>query len=167
MSTRPALPRHAEDRPRFAVRDGGLCDLDGVMDVMVSAFPSELGEAWTRSQCAGILPLPGVRLRIAENGAGKVVGFALDRRVADEAELLLIAVSPTSRRAGVGETLIRDFVSRGQDTGVRHFHLEVRDGNPAEALYHRLGFETVGRRHHYYKGSDGHRADALTLARDI
>ena len=137
------------------------------MGVMISAFPPELGEAWTRSQCAGILPLAGVGLRLAESAAGKVVGFALDRRVADEAELLLIAVSPTARRAGVGEKLILDFVSRGQEKGVRHFHLEVRDGNPAEALYHRLGFETVGRRHHYYKGIDGHRADALTLARDI
>jgi len=162
VSTAPLLPRH-EPTP-VSVRSGTLADLDGVMGVMTAAFPPELGEAWTRSQCAGILPLAGVTLRLAET-AGDVVGFALARTIADEAELLLIAVSPTAQRHGVGGRLIDDFVVRAASSGASKLHLEVRDGNPAEALYHRFGFETVGRRREYYKGRDGHRADALTLLR--
>lgn len=147
------------------LRNGGLDDLDAVMAVMTSSFPPELGEAWTRSQCAGILPLAGVALRLAVDHSGHVVGFALDRAIADEAELLLIAVDPAARRTGVGEALIRDFVTRAEISGATRLHLEVRDGNPAEELYHRLGFETAGRRRQYYGGSDGQRADALTLVR--
>ena len=166
MNSRPLDPRH--DPPRFAarLRPGGSADLDSVMAVMDGAFPPALGEAWTRSQCAGILPLAGVSLQLAEDEDGRPLGFALDRRVADEAELLLIAVSPAERRRGVGECLIRDFVTRSLGAGASRLHLEVRDGNPAEALYHRLGFQTVGRRRDYYRGSDGVRADALTLVRE-
>lgn len=163
MSSAPVL-RDPESRSVCpVVRDGGVDDLDAVMEIMTAAFPAELGEAWTRSQCAGILPLAGVALRLAEQPVGHVVGFALDRQVADEAELLLIAVYPTARRAGVGEILVRDFIDRNRAAGATRLHLEVRDGNPAESLYHRLGFDTVGRRSNYYSGIDGQRADALTL----
>ncbi len=163
MSTSPLLPRHESLVPGPRIRSGGLGDLDSVLEVMTASFPPELGEAWTRSQCAGILPLAGVALRLAETVDGRVIGFALDRAVADEAELLLIAVDPTARRAGVGEALIRDFIARAQIAGASRLHLEVRDGNRAEALYHRMGFHTVGRRRDYYTGIDGQRADALTL----
>ncbi len=40
-------------------------DLDDVMAVMDAAFGDRFGEAWTRSQCAGILPMTGVSLIVA------------------------------------------------------------------------------------------------------
>ena len=49
----------------------------------------------------------------------------------------------------------------------RPVHLEVRDGNPAVAMYRAAGFAPVGRRRNYYQGSDGRRHDALTFARDL
>ena len=39
-------------------------DLDAVMEVMETAFGDRYGEAWTRSQCAGILPMTGVSLML-------------------------------------------------------------------------------------------------------
>src|SRR5689334_11854044 len=44
------------------LRRGDSGDLDDVMEVMDAAFGSRFGEAWTRSQCAGILPMTGVCL---------------------------------------------------------------------------------------------------------
>ena len=79
---------------------GESADLDAVMDVMTSAFDPGFGEGWTRSQCAGILPLSGVLLMLARDEQGKVQGFSLLRTVADEAELLLLAVAPKARRRG-------------------------------------------------------------------
>lgn len=145
---------------------GELCDLDEVMVVMAEAFSPEYGEAWTRSQCAGILPMHGVALTIARCGrTGAIRGFALARTVMDEAELLLIGVVPAAQREGVGRALIDEFIGRAELAGATRLHLEVRDGNPAISLYHCLMFKIGGRRSNYYRGKDGRQYDALTLVR--
>ncbi len=47
------------------LREAGVADLAEVMTVMDDAFEPAFGEAWTRSQCQGILELPRVWLTIA------------------------------------------------------------------------------------------------------
>jgi len=144
----------------------GAEDLDHVIDIMQVAFDPQFGEAWTRSQCAGILPMSGVRLMLAKSGE-RPVGFALLRHVADEAELLLLAVSPQVRGCGVGSALLRDFIDVGVDAGLRRLHLEVRANNPAVSLYTKHLFDLEGRRPKYYRGADGQFHDALTMGRSI
>jgi ribosomal-protein-alanine N-acetyltransferase len=144
------------------LRPGRVDDLDDVMRIMSAAFQPCFGEAWTRSQCAGILPMGGVRLKIAEGPRG-AAGFSLARCVADEAELLLIAVDPASQRCGVGHSLLDDFIETARDAGAFKLHLEVRDGNPAVAMYRAAGFAPAGRRRNYYHGPDGRAYDAVTL----
>ncbi|MDQ3078491.1 MAG: GNAT family N-acetyltransferase [Pseudomonadota bacterium] len=141
--------------------------MDAIMAIMAAAFDPTYGEAWTRSQCAGILPMAGVTLRLADGRIGRVAGFALARAVADEAELLLIAVDPEAQKAGIGSALVDDFVASATAKGARRLHLEVRDGNSAIALYQRAGFSLVGRRRDYYRWTDGRKRDALTLALEI
>ena len=145
---------------------GESADLDAVMDVMASAFDLRFGEGWTRSQCAGILPLSGVLLMLAEESDGEACGFSLLRTVADEAELLLLAVAPNAQRRGVGTSLLDHFIEHGRRSGIRRLHLEVRDGNPAVAMYQAFGFKVEGRRRKYYSGLDGSQHDALTMARE-
>jgi [ribosomal protein S18]-alanine N-acetyltransferase len=146
--------------------DGTADDLDGVMLVMTSAFDPAYGEAWTRSQCAGILPMSGVALTLARDAQGAPLGFALFRTLAAEAELLLLAVAPEHRRRGVGRLLLDAFVDRARAGGANRVHLEVRDGNPAIAMYRSAGFDDVGRRRGYYRGNNG-QFDAITLARKV
>ena len=144
---------------------GSSVDLEAVMDVMNSAFGKRYGEAWTRSQLAGILPMGGVSLVVGrESGSDAVLGFCLSRTVADESELLLLGVRPTHHRRGVGRRLLEDFISRARDKGVTRVHLEVRDGNAAVAMYRNAGFSPVGKRRNYYHAPDGARFDAITLA---
>jgi len=150
----------------LAIRDACGDDMDAVMAIMGAAFEPTYGEAWTRSQCAGILPMAGVSLRLAVGDDGAIAGFALMRAIVDEAELLLIAVDPAAQKRGIGAALIDDFVHFATARGARRLHLEVRDGNSAIMLYERAGFALVGRRRDYYRGSDGHKRDALTLALD-
>jgi [ribosomal protein S18]-alanine N-acetyltransferase len=150
------------------LRPGTSGDLDDVMHVMDSAFGSRFGEAWTRSQCAGILPMAGVCLVVARDSMNdRVIGFSLTRTVADESELLLLAVLPTHHRRGIGTRLLDDFMQRADEDGVDRVYLEVRDGNPAVGMYRAAGFRPVGRRRNYYRASDGSRFDALTLVREL
>jgi len=144
------------------LRRGGIDDLDEVMRIMTTAFQPCFGEAWTRSQCAGILPMHGVSLTMAEQG-GRPVGFALVRAVADEAELLLLAVDPAEQRRGIGQALLDNFIASALAGGGHRLHLEVRDGNPALELYHASGFAPAGRRRNYYHGPGGESYDAVTL----
>jgi ribosomal-protein-alanine N-acetyltransferase len=145
------------------VEEAGDADLDAVMRIMTDSFDPAFGEAWTAPQCAGLLPLPGVWLTVAREG-DEVVGFSLIRIVADEAELLLLAVLPERGGRGIGKSLLQHFMNFAEARGVHHLHLEVRDGNEAIRLYDRAGFTVCGRRRAYYSGGNGQTYDALSLS---
>jgi [ribosomal protein S18]-alanine N-acetyltransferase len=150
------------------IERGSSGDLDAVMTVMDSAFGRSFGEAWTRSQLAGILPMGGVSMVLAlEPRSGHTIGFSLFRTVADESELLLLAVMPDARRRGIGRRLLDDFLEHARNDGVARVHLEVRDGNPAVDMYRTAGFSPVGRRRNYYHAPDGRRFDAITLSHQL
>ena len=144
---------------------GGIADLDAVMNVMDDSFDSRFGEAWTASQCAGLLPMPGVWLILARESEA-VIGFALSRAVAGEAELLLLAVCRTAQGRGIGKMLLDRFAEEARERGATRLHLEVREGNHALSLYERADFTLVGRRRNYYSGRAGQTYDALTLAKN-
>jgi ribosomal-protein-alanine N-acetyltransferase len=147
-----------------AIEEGGAADLGAVMRVMEDSFDPAFGEAWTAPQCAGLLPMAGVWLSLARRD-GAVIGFALSRIVADEAELLLLAVGRSWQGAGVGQMLLDRFAAVAASKGAQQLHLEVREGNHAVSLYRRNGYREVGRRRNYYSGQGGQLFDALTLAK--
>ncbi|MDP1028238.1 GNAT family N-acetyltransferase [Sphingomonas sp. KR1UV-12] len=155
MSTRSLMLRPGDAR-NVAVVDA----------LMAAAFDARYGEAWTRSQCLGVLAMPGVQLLLAYD-ADDPAGFALTRTIMDEAELLLLAVAPEHRRRGVGGALLRSVIADCRDVGAAKLHLEVRGGNPAAQLYEGAGFEKVGERRGYYRGRDGKQYDAHTYSRAL
>jgi ribosomal-protein-alanine N-acetyltransferase len=151
--------------PLTLERAGGG-ELDAIMEIVEAAFDPRFGEAWTRAQCAGILPMNGVALLLART-EGRPAGFSLSRHVADEAELLLIGVAPLRRGRGIGGALVDRFVADSAAAGAHHLHLEVRDGNPAVSLYQQHGFSIAARRSKYYRGINGELFDALTMVRNL
>ena len=157
--------------PRLAsckVEPGDARDLDEVITVMQAAFDPSFGEAWTRSQCAGILPMSGVSLNLARDSeSGELIGFSLQRVIAGEAELLLLAVAPTWQGRGIGRALLGQFIDGSRSRGAHRLHLEVRDGNPAVRMYRLAGFDLAGRRSKYYHGVGDQLFDALTFVRTI
>ena len=148
----------------ITISEGGMADLEAVMQVMGDSFDPAYGEAWTSAQCAGLMPMPGVWLSLARTG-DDVIGFALGRIVLKEAELLLLAVRQDGQRKGIGRMLLDRFILVAASRDADRLHLEVRAGNPAMNLYLKAGFAEVGRRKNYYTGSDGQIYDALTLTR--
>ncbi|MGB7270766.1 MAG: ribosomal protein S18-alanine N-acetyltransferase [Albidovulum sp.] len=80
-------------------------------------------------------------------------GFAIGRCIADEAELLTIAVRPDARRKGAGRQLLQAILTQAKTRGAEALFLEVADGNNAAiGLYLGSGFRLEGRRPAYYNG---------------
>jgi ribosomal-protein-alanine N-acetyltransferase len=140
--------------------------VEDIMPVMDAAFDPAFGEAWTSGQCLGMLSITGSRLLVAHLNK-TIVGFALYRTVFEESELLLIATHPDTQRLGVGYSLTKAVIDQSSDEGAKMVFLEVRQGNPALALYLRVGFLQVGQRENYYRGKSGDYFNALTLRYEI
>lgn len=95
-------------------------------------------------------------------------GFILMRVVADEAEILTLAVRPTARQAGLGLRLVEQACVVAVSQGATRLFLEVADDNvTARALYAKAGFTEAGRRAGYYGRRDGSRVDALVLTKTL
>ncbi len=148
------------------LRGGDARDVAVVDALMQGAFDSRFGEAWTRSQCLGVMAMPGVRLTLAMVD-DEPAGFAMTRSVADEAELLLLGVSAAFRRRGVGTALLRSVEADCIADGIATLHLEVRASNDAVRLYTRHGFAKVGERRAYYRSKTGQAHDAHTYSRKL
>ncbi|WP_260928304.1 GNAT family N-acetyltransferase [Novosphingobium sp. 9] len=148
-------------------------DVDRIMAVMQAAFDPLYGEAWNRRQVEDSLSLGHCHYGvIAAEGlpcAGDVpaAGFFMSRNAFHEEELLLLAVKPEFRRYGLGRKLLDTLRRDAGARGAQRLLLEMRRGNPAEALYAAFGFYKIGERPNYYRTSEGDRLDAITFACDI
>jgi [ribosomal protein S18]-alanine N-acetyltransferase len=95
---------------------------------------------------------------------GPVIGFLIGRAVADEFEILNLAVAQSFRRQGAAKRLLETMAACLRTTGTRHAYLEVRASNQAAiALYTRHGFRPCGRRARYYEYPQ---EDAVVLSWD-
>ncbi|MDO5647200.1 ribosomal protein S18-alanine N-acetyltransferase [Paracoccus sp. (in: a-proteobacteria)] len=102
---------------------------------------------WSAAEITDVLTMPGAFLLTHR------AGFLIGRVIANEAELLTVAVSPDARRQGVGRDLLRRFTHAAREKGAACAFLEVaHDNAAARALYHGAGWEQVGRRKRYYAG---------------
>jgi len=76
----------------------------------------------------------------------------------EEAHIGTIAVHPDWQQRGLGEWILLGVMEKAAALRAELVTLEVRISNaPAQALYYKLGFRAVGRRHRYYRdtGEDG------------
>ena len=116
---------------------------------------------WSESAIRALLASPGVWGPALADGSG----FALVRTIADEAELLTLAVDPARRRRRLGRRLLAAAVAGAERGGAGVLHLEVAvDNEAAVAFYTGAGFTPAGRRRGYYARENG-RVDALLMSR--
>lgn len=86
----------------------------------------------------------------AIDGEGSPRAFIGCRVIADEADIVNLAVSPACRRKGLARALIQRFFA--DFPAVEATYLEVRRSNTgAQALYRSLGFERYSVRKNYYE----------------
>jgi len=125
----------------------------------IHAAAFTLQRPWSRQEFTDLLDQPSTFLKpVGESG------FALGRAIADEAELLTIAVHPDDQRLGHGQACLNAFVDHAKSNAIETLFLEVEaDNEAAIGLYTATGFQNSGRRKNYYKRSDGRRSDAILM----
>ncbi|MDO4294530.1 MAG: tRNA (adenosine(37)-N6)-threonylcarbamoyltransferase complex dimerization subunit type 1 TsaB [bacterium] len=83
---------------------------------------------------------------------GEVIACCNLRIVADEAEIMRIAVLPQRRRMGAARKMMEEMLEAAKERQCERVCLEVREGNQgARTLYESYGFQTDGLREAYYK----------------
>jgi [ribosomal protein S18]-alanine N-acetyltransferase len=122
---------------------------------------------WSEQEVEGLLTDRHVVAHRAMTGA-TMAGFIMSRRVADEAEILSVAVDHARRGRGLARNLLTLHLRRLAALGARTVFLEVDEHNaPAIRLYGRADFREISRRPNYYAGAGGEAAAALVLRRDL
>jgi ribosomal-protein-alanine N-acetyltransferase len=147
--------------PPRTLREARPSDLPALASLERSCFAPPWSEHLLRLE----LDAPGSLVLVAESGgADRLDGYAVLRTVADEAELLRVAVRPDDRRAGIGRGLVEAGLDAVARRGAARCFLEVRaDNRAAIALYRTLGFAPSGTRSGYYPEG----TDALLMAVDL
>jgi ribosomal-protein-alanine N-acetyltransferase len=117
--------------------------------IHAAAFASS--EAWSSEAIEAQLRLPGTFGFLAKEG-----GMILARVIAEEAEILTLAVAPKARGKKLGRALLCAAMAEAARRGAKSMALEVAKTNEkANALYRAVGFVPVGQRLRYYAdGSD-------------
>ncbi len=91
---------------------------------------------------------------------GEIIGFLEMQVVADEADLVMIAIKKEFQRKGLGEYFLKQIIKYLKERGITRIFLEVSSKNEkAINFYRKLGFVDYSIRKNYYK--DG--SDALLL----
>ncbi len=143
------------------VRPAQLSDLDAVVAIELTSFTDPWTLAMFRSH---LLATAGHVFLLAEDD-GVVIGYAMSRTIAEEAELLNIAVDTACRNAGAGALLLDTAMEQCRRDGALEMWLEVRASNAAAlGLYDSRGFVAVSVRKRYYHAP---REDALVLRTDL
>ncbi len=94
-----------------------------------------------------------------------LMGFILVRVVADEMEVLNLAVEPSARRQGIASRLLNGAINHGRGLAAKRAYLEVRESNSAaRKFYLSHSFTETNRRKTYFSQPI---EDAIVLVRQI
>lgn len=121
----------------------------GDMAMIHAAAFAGAARPWSAAEIHGLLAARGVFVVTSGDG------FALGRLIADEVELLTIAVHPQAQGSGQGRALLQRFETTGTTRGGATAFLEVAaDNASAIRLYTRAGYQITGQRKGYYRHGD-------------
>ncbi len=119
-------------------------------------------DPWSRKAFLELLAQPHIRAFAVDGPDGRLAGYALASVVADEGEILNLAVEPGARRRGLGHILLDAMLAMFRRETVVAVYLEVRTSNAAALrLYQTAGFRSVSTRRAYYRNPT---ENALTMA---
>lgn len=142
------------------IREMNLADVPAIADLEKICF----SDPWSENSITSELHNRLSYWLVAEDN-GQIAGYIGSQSVLDGADVMNLAVSPSYRRQGIGQALIKELVEHLRQRGIIALLLEVRVSNtPAIALYEKLGFVQAGRRPRYYRNPH---EDALILRKEL
>ena len=135
--------------------------LDDIVNIEQNSFLSP----WDRQALAHeISALRWSRTRIAVCD-DVLVGYICFWKVADEYQILKVAVHPEFRRQQIGARMIAHVMTLAKQERITSISLELRESNAAaQALYTGCGFVTDGIRKRYYTDTG---EDAILMSYQI
>ena len=136
------------DKPVFEI----VSLTKGMIGEVASLEAVCFSDPWSEGSFAQSLSSDAMSFFAAVMPDGRIIGYAGIASVADESELLNIAVDPSVRRLGTASALLSHAFDEAKTRGASVMYLEVRESNtPARALYEKFGFRAVGTRKNYYR----------------
>ena len=142
------MPAETQPVPIWNIRPLRPGDAKSLARILQSATEAA---QWPLESYERMTQLPGAIALVCETHAG-VTAFLIARQVADEAEVLNLAVLTETRRQGQASALLTAAMRQFQNSEVLRIFLEVRESNqPAIAFYAKHGFTPTGRRKTYYR----------------
>jgi ribosomal-protein-alanine N-acetyltransferase len=138
-------------------------DIDRVLGLEKDLFPED---AWSRGMFWSELAHargPGATRRyvVAEDGDGRLVGYAGLATSGDLGDIQTIAVARDQWGTGLGGQLLTELLKAATAFECAEVMLECRiDNVRAQKLYERFGFEAIGFRRGYYQPGN---VDALVM----
>ena len=142
------MPAETRPVPIWNVRPFRSTDAKALAKILQNATEAA---QWPLESYERMTQLPGAVALVCETNAG-VTAFLIARQVADEAEVLNLAVLTEARRQGLASALLAATMNQFRNSGVLRIFLEVRESNqPAIAFYAKHGFTSTGRRKAYYR----------------
>ncbi len=141
------------------IRSATVADIPAMLQIEQNATTHPWSEA-TFGTCFGERYFNAVLL----DDKNTIIGFYIGEKVAVEASLFNIAVSPAAQGKGFGLQLLQHFIAQAQQLDALDCWLEVRQSNTsAIKLYEKCGFIQTGLRPNYYPTATG-REDAILMA---
>jgi ribosomal-protein-alanine N-acetyltransferase len=122
-------------------------------------------ECWSEELFWSELAQRAHRHYLAALDGDRVVGYAGLASGSGDAFVQNIGVTKDYQRHGVGAQLLVALIDEARARGAQMLGLEVRaDGDVAQRLYARHGFDAVGRRRGYYQPSN---VDAIVMLKEL
>ncbi len=145
------------------VREMRWWDIGPVLELEHELFPED---AWSAGMFWSELahargPQATRHYVVAEDAAGRLVGYAGLAAAGDLADVQTIAAARDQWGTGLGARLLTDLLRAATAFECAEVLLEVRvDNTRAQKLYERFGFEPIGFRRGYYQPGN---VDALVM----
>ncbi|WP_418222842.1 ribosomal protein S18-alanine N-acetyltransferase [Clostridium isatidis] len=124
-------------------------DVEGIFNVSNLSFNTP----WSKDSISNEVNNPLAKYIVAiDNSNNELVGFIGAWIIADEADIMNIAVHPDYRKLGIASKLLASLIDLCKNLNCSKINLEVRASNlPAQNLYKKFSFIENGIRKGYYQ----------------
>ncbi len=131
----------------YSINKMDITDLDNIKSILSVEFD----DFWSYQILKEELNSKNSYYFVIKDSKSNILGFAGIKIIFDEAELMNIVVKKSSRKIGIGSTLLNYIIKFAKNLNISIIHLEVNKINSSAInLYKKIGFKKVGFRKHYY-----------------
>lgn len=140
------------------LRVASINDIQSIYYIEKGAFKED---AWTKDQLMQELSQSEFHSCQVLDDDGDILGYIMTRFIADQYEIINLAINPKKQKQGLGHLLLDLFLNEIHDDS--SVYLEVKRTNfPAINLYLNAGFEEIAIREKYYQDGE----DAIIMKKD-